>query len=62
MFLMFVSTHKRVQLSGTVVDWSTNGYYDVYYPDPSSDAHCSADDICSNNTSHASEYSCVLGY
>jgi hypothetical protein len=28
-------TQKSFKFSGTVVDWNTNGYYDVYFPEPS---------------------------
>lgn len=35
------STRTRDRLVGTVVDWNTKGYYDVYYAEPSCVANCS---------------------
>jgi hypothetical protein len=47
------STKTRDRFTGTVVDWNTNGYYDLYYTEPSRDTNCAANESCSKNPHYA---------
>jgi hypothetical protein len=48
------STQSRHRISGTV-DWKRNGYVDIYYPEPSSDAKYTANGTCIRNPSYSSK-------
>jgi hypothetical protein len=52
---MSKSTQARYRFSGTIVDWNTNGYYDINYAEPSSDTNCSADETCTTNPDFGSK-------
>jgi hypothetical protein len=53
--VMSNSTHTRDRLVGTVVDWNTKGYYDVYYPEPSCEANCSVTESFTKTPDYASK-------
>jgi hypothetical protein len=51
---MYNSTQTRHRISGTV-DWNSDGYVDIYYPEPSPDAKCAANGTCIKKPSYASK-------
>jgi hypothetical protein len=50
------STQAYDTLVGAVVDWNTNGFFDIIFPNPSSATKCPADTSCAKNPYYASKF------